>query len=124
MSHATIETVKEIFIVEARSGMYEPSFWSVCAWPTAELAQAQAAHLNTFAKPFWEAMQEFERGYKDNMTDDEIMAYSDGRDALIQKWRDLSGDQCLQGHDETDYFVTVVPFRSMPVIDGVANAKD
>ena len=100
-----------VYVVEGKSGMYEPSFWTVNAWTSRERADAEAQRLNALAMQFWAEMQEFEQGYKDDLSDEELGDYFEGRDALIKKWNAQSGDVGMSTYEESEYYVTTVPLH-------------
>lgn len=92
--------------------MYEPSFWTVNAWTTHELADKEVKRLHAIARPFWIELQEFEKRYKNDMEEQELITYFDARDALIKKWTDLSGDEGISHLDESEYFITIVEVKA------------
>ena len=89
--------------------MYEPIYWNVRAYTDKGMAATEATRLTDIAKKLWVALQEFERGHKDDMTDAELGVYFDARDDLIAQWNTMSGDPSMSLFDECEYRVVAVP---------------
>ena len=93
-----------VYLVEGRSGMYEPNFWTVNAWTTKELAEAEAARLNGHAKGFWEELKGTDVGYRTDLSDAELETYFEKRDAVIRKWSGIMGHEAST-YDESEFRV-------------------
>lgn len=112
MTNRSLDSAKEVFLVEGRAGDYEPSFWTVGAWTDRALAEAEAARLNEACLPFEAELRDFEEGHDDAMSDDDLGAYFDRRDAFIEKWKQRTGDPKMSTYEQSSYFVSAVPLRS------------
>ena len=108
----------EAFVIHATSGIYEPSTWIVCAYPTKEQAEAEAARMNKVFAEFWQELREIGDG-PDPGLDDEALEkafneFDAKRDALLKKWREKVGDDNLDTiYEETTYTVGRLPLRGV-----------
>ena len=105
-------TLERVYLVEGKAGTYEPSFWTVNAWTTRELAEAEAARMAPLAKQFWAELAEYEKRVKDDLSEEELGPYFDGRDALIAKWETIVGDDKVSHLDESEYYVSEVAVKA------------
>lgn len=100
----------QAFVIWATTGMYEPSTWLVCAYPTQALADAEAARMNKAFAEFWKTRKDdLGEGPSLALPDAELekayVEYDARRDALLAKWRPLIGDDHIDEWDETTYTV-------------------
>jgi hypothetical protein len=102
----------KVFLVQAAQGDYERSWWPVDVWQSLRLAEKRAARLTWCARKLRDALRDDPMPEQEAVeaTAADIAAYdawTARRNALIAKWRDLAGDELLDGYDEPTY--TVVP---------------